>query len=782
MNVAPRFNRTSTLLASLVSLLLPLPGVAQTPESAEPAPSPAPAVPETPPKAPEVAPTPVTPEPSYAPQTQAPAEPDLPPPTEGEGAELDLFRLDAVLNAPVVTASGTKQESSTAAANVYSIGKEEIARRGFRSLAEIIARAPGLYVVEDAVMPSVGVRGVTGGLRAGSRIVRVMIDGVAVNFRPDLTAFLGPEYIPVEAIERVEIVRGPLSALYGANAFLATVNVITKVPEKPHAEVQARGVSVMKNFGAGTSAIATYGEAKKGFLAAFSADRIDRSGNRVEKTFDSQRPDDVLYADIFKQKSQDDLAQPMAGFAKVYQEFDDVGKVTLQGGVQRLDSNAEFQLNSAQSHQSRVALENYWTNGEFFRKWSEVVSSTLSLGWSRGLPSRDERFFLTGTQASYFERNFGYWAADGKAEVTIDPIQQLSLKVGVDGEWDQENVLFYTQISSDPFGTATSGVREELIGDTDNRGERLYDLGAYLQANGTPISSLTDLQLTGNFRVDKIEQGKQSLPPQISWRGAVVYRWNPDVVTKLIAGQAFQTPSGVMLFAHGGFGPSNNVAGKMNLPGVKALTPQTVRSVEAVASARLLGHLGLEGGVYVQEIKDQIVFVRSGSDFVAQNQGAAQNGGIEATARMSFGRYQPYLSASAFKRFSENDTLGKPVKDDLSLPAASYPNFFGLGGIDVELKEVYLLANAEVRGVTARGSTASNKALNNAKPYQLPGYVDLDATLSTTGLHPLGADQETTVVAGVRNILDERHSEPGFGGYDIPTMGRMIFVQLRQSY
>ena len=47
-------------------------------------------------------------------------------------------------------------------------------------------------------------------------------------FRPLLSAFLGPEYIPMEAVERIEVAKGPLSALYGANAFIATVNVITR--------------------------------------------------------------------------------------------------------------------------------------------------------------------------------------------------------------------------------------------------------------------------------------------------------------------------------------------------------------------------------------------------------------------------------------------------------------------------------------------------------------------------------------------------------------------------
>ena len=78
---------------------------------------------------------------------------------------------------------------------------------------------PGLYVVDDGSLASVGVRGVTGGLRGGTRLVKIMVNGTPVSFRPDLRAFIGPEYIPIEVVDRIEIVKGPLSALYGANAF-----------------------------------------------------------------------------------------------------------------------------------------------------------------------------------------------------------------------------------------------------------------------------------------------------------------------------------------------------------------------------------------------------------------------------------------------------------------------------------------------------------------------------------------------------------------------------------
>ena len=106
--------------------------------------------------------------------------------------ELDLFKLESLLNAIVVTAGGGEEEErAVAPASVYTISREEIQLHGWRSLTEALANVPGLYLIDDLVTPAVGVRGVTGGLQSGSRLVKVMIDGTAISYRPDLSAFLG---------------------------------------------------------------------------------------------------------------------------------------------------------------------------------------------------------------------------------------------------------------------------------------------------------------------------------------------------------------------------------------------------------------------------------------------------------------------------------------------------------------------------------------------------------------------------------------------------------------
>jgi len=94
--------------------------------------------------------------------------------------------------------------------------------------------------------------------------------------------------------------------------------------------------------------------------------------------------------------------------------------------------------------------------------------------------------------------------------------------------------------------------------------------------------------------------------------------------------------------------------------------------------------------------------------------------------------------------------------------------------------EAFLNLNARLRAVGPRGSTQSNALLNNGA-YELPGYVHVDLSISTVGLNFLGGSQ-TALAFTVRNVLDVREAEPGFGGFDIPGAGRTMMLELKQSY
>ncbi|HZN95586.1 MAG TPA: TonB-dependent receptor plug domain-containing protein, partial [Myxococcales bacterium] len=331
-------------------------------------------------------------------ETGAPDAGSGTPAATGGPSDIESALLEQQRTAGVVTASGSEESRATAAANVVTIDYEAIESRGYQSVAEILQSVPGLYVVDDQVIPSVAVRGISGGLRAGTRILRVMINGVPVSYRPDLTAFLGPEFIPVQMIERVEVAKGPLSALYGANAFLATVNIITRGSQSTSAnlvaELSSRARAVGSNFGYGASVVAGYDDNGRSLMLAASADKIDRSGLAIRKTFDAQDATRSPYRTFLDIPSSGDLSYPLSAFAQYAAHSPAYGNLTIQGGLQHLDANAQFQVASALTG-SRVSLENLWVSARYERRWTDVISTSAWLEASRGAPTRDVQLFNT---------------------------------------------------------------------------------------------------------------------------------------------------------------------------------------------------------------------------------------------------------------------------------------------------------------------------------------------------------------------------------------------------
>ena len=102
-----------------------------------------------------------------------------------------------------------------APAVVTVVTREEIRRGGYRTVAAALEMIPGFAVNTDHVLFNAGLRGISGGIRGGSRHLKVLVDGVPVSFLPDAWNFLGPEFLPISAVERIEVVTRPgLCALW----------------------------------------------------------------------------------------------------------------------------------------------------------------------------------------------------------------------------------------------------------------------------------------------------------------------------------------------------------------------------------------------------------------------------------------------------------------------------------------------------------------------------------------------------------------------------------------
>jgi len=707
------------------------------------------------------------------------AAPSAPVSDALSGSELDLFKLDSVLNATVVTASGgVEEERALASAQVVTVTQEEIRRHGWTSLAEVLANIPGIYVIDDLVLPAVGVRGITGGLNAGTRIVKVMIDGNAVDFRPELTAFIGPEFIPMDVVDRIEVAKGPLSAVYGANAFLATVNVITRQGRDGlFGSVGAHTTIIRGHGGFGASAVMGYRSARSWVMGAVSADRIDRSGLNLQQTIASPAIDQRPFASV----SEEDVAAPISGYLQLGTSSERLGTLSLQGGVQRLDSAGELRLNSLMTHRSRISLVNLWTSLHYKKQW-EKFGLEARLGYSFGSPDNNYKLYLTNSYKYSFRPNYDYHSVNAVVEGSYSPFgDRLSLTAGADIEYSRQTQLFYTQTLNQAEGARQPGDQVELIDPNDPQQKHAYDVGAFVQLTSVPFRRLPGLHLTGSLRVDKIAVGEASFDPQLSWRAAIAYRWTPRVVTKIFAGRAFQTPSAALLFGHPGFGTGNNVIGNLGLTGVPPLRPQVINSVEAAFSAGILRHLALEGGIYLQDLEDKIAFAQIGADFVAANEGRQTSVGFELSPRLTYGRYGVFGWGSLHWNLPGATTANLAAPQQLN-PPTLYPTGMGAFGIDVDVPEGHLHCTIQARVVGPRGASQSNILINNSVPYDLPTYGTVDMTFTSVGLRPLGPQTETRLALVVRNLADYRWSEPGFGGYDIPSIGRTIFIEAKESF
>ncbi len=153
-----------------------------------------------------------------------------PEPARAQFEEEEFFKSDEW----VETASKRLQRVEEAPAAVTLISEDEIRQSGATNLGDLLRRVPGLEVMALTTSDiEVGARGMNKPLENG---ILVLVDGRSVYqdfFGLVLWNFMD---FPLEQIEKIEVVRGPGSVLYGANAMHAVVNIITRAPgESPGA-------------------------------------------------------------------------------------------------------------------------------------------------------------------------------------------------------------------------------------------------------------------------------------------------------------------------------------------------------------------------------------------------------------------------------------------------------------------------------------------------------------------------------------------------------------------
>src|SRR5580698_8745767 len=142
-----------------------------------------------------------------------------------DSAKLDELSLKDLLNLKITTASKISQESDKAAATVIVITAEQIKIRGYQSLLDVLQDLPDMKV--DDKLYTLALNNFTMRGIPGQDKFILLLDGVRIS-SPTNEAMPIFENYPVNLASQIEIVYGPASALYGADAVSGVINIITK--------------------------------------------------------------------------------------------------------------------------------------------------------------------------------------------------------------------------------------------------------------------------------------------------------------------------------------------------------------------------------------------------------------------------------------------------------------------------------------------------------------------------------------------------------------------------
>jgi len=139
------------------------------------------------------------------------------------------FSLEDLMEMNVVYgASKHMQTSKEAPSSITIVSREEIQTYGYRTMAEVLTSLRGFNLTYDRNYQYIGVRGLGNPGDLSARIL-VLVDGIRVNEGSIGGVLLGHGFpVDIDLIERIEVIRGPASSLYGTNAMLGIVNVVTR--------------------------------------------------------------------------------------------------------------------------------------------------------------------------------------------------------------------------------------------------------------------------------------------------------------------------------------------------------------------------------------------------------------------------------------------------------------------------------------------------------------------------------------------------------------------------
>jgi iron complex outermembrane receptor protein len=702
------------------------------------------------------------------------AAPAAPPPAADAAAapepeidlgELEKLSLEELLEVKVVTGK-VAQRAAEVPAVITVIKADEIQARGYQSLADVLREVPGFYDVSDLVSHDVGIRGINVGPRSAGSLLKLMIDGEPVPYIPSDGNLFGPELVPIEAVDHIEIIRGPQSALYGANAFLGVINVITRSGKSVGgAQLTARGTLIRTNPGGGGTVMVGHGDDNLDALVAVSGDWLNRSGLSLPESSPALGAHPGLSSDTTSQ----DISRPKSAIAHITANHVLGGRVTAWASIQNLDSANELNDLAPMSHGNHVGRLDQRYRLSYDVEPLEQLSLHFSGSYFDTGMTGDEHLDLGRSNRIYLPRQH----ASGFSlvgEGTFRPASWLQLTAGADLLVEQQLLLSYdTKYTHDVLrddGSIQFAAGQVLPGAGTNTTANFTNVGLYLQGIVHPTEAFG---ITGGARVDVHNIYGVQVSPRI---GLVFAPREKPLNLKLLFGTSFKAPSADQLYAQ----PVTS----FDIQGNPKLQPQNAQTLEFAAGWRFGDKGEVQGDIYLNHINGLVAYLQSGTVLLAQNLSDAWVVGGELEGRyrvlkplwvkLGVGVAQTVVSQS------QRDTL----IDGHALDQPFYPSLQVHATLDWKLPVLGLQFSPTVTVVSSRLASVFN-ALEAFNVYSLPPYALVGATLSMPD-RIFFRDRPTRFALRVDDILDSRPVTPGVGGVDYPSLGRTFLFTVTQGF
>lgn len=654
---------------------------------------------------------------------------------EIEEDETTRLRLSFERVDEVVAASRRSERVAEAPSSVSIISREELALFAYPTIAEALRGVQGVYQWNDRAYPSLGVRGIG---RLGSYGNRVL---VLNDDHPTNDNWVGSSYVSFDArtdlgdVERIEIVRGPGSVLFGTNAIAGVVNVVSReVGDENQTEL---GVSAVQD---GIGRVRVRQNVRVSPKTALWTSAALASGDGTSFTLPGSAPSEVIVTERRADRMTSGTVQShfthgafkLNAFGHTHEKHQPTGWFETIVGDPRakqrdsrayVDARFEPQITPELSSLSRVHVNYYGYRGVFPRDPSDG-----------------------GVENDSFD---GTWAGLEQRFVYA-PSKVVNITLGGEGQYH----FSLEQQAGDVEGLFLDDQRDLLVG----------------AAYGMLDVFLPGLRVSGGARFDAYSTFGSSVNPRIALVGNAYEKGT----TKLILGKAFRAPSIYELYYNdGGF---TQVASP-------DLGPEHVWSSELQHVHQFTKTVSVSLGGFANRITDLVTSVGAGTmadpiEYVNSDNPLATVG-IEARLRREWG--QGWMAEAGYTiqaaTFLESEDLGDVLAWTTS---DSYQEVANVPTHLVSAKgAVPILAKALTLGtrLTAEAGRNTNEELaSDGEQSSTDPFFIWDLVLS-------GSESKTGVSysLGVYNLTDNTYDLPlgaEFSQQSFPQPGRTFLAQL----